>query len=113
MHICSEILLKSLEHYTNMYYNNNIIIHRYYTTLNKAFKFTAVGGRTTMTLEINQYGGVEILKEALEATRDSYESTRKDWDDDTCEDDIEHVNYVISVIDDLLSQINNQEENQL
>lgn len=47
----------------------------------------------------------ELLIEAVESAREAYDSERKDWDDDTDDDDIEYVNHSIAILDDIIDQL--------
>ena len=48
----------------------------------------------------------DVLKEAIEVERDAYLEERKSFDDDTDDDDIEWNSHVLTVCDDLLTQLN-------
>lgn len=60
----------------------------------------------TITFDENESEAYEdVLKEAIEVERDAYLDERKTFDDDTSEDDIEWNSHVITVCDDLLTQL--------
>ena len=47
----------------------------------------------------------DVLKEAIETERDAYLNEHKSFDDDTDDDDIEWNSHVLTVCDDLLTQL--------